>query len=219
METVKITLTGTTPLLLHADNIEWADAMEEWKNNADNRKASKPGDDRTPPWRWIGALTYDDPETGLVALPSDYIMASTMGGASQVPLGKGKLTFKSLSQSGLICTEMFFPLLVNGKTISMQDINACKKLKTFKENAELAKVLGFSLFTKRAKVGQAKHIRVRPRFDKWSVTGEMLITDDQITKPILQHILTLAGRLKGMGDWRPGAGHPGPWGMFKAVVD
>src|SRR6516164_8996576 len=53
---VNVELTSKAPMLMHADNIEWADAMEEWKNEPSNKAASKAGDDRTPPWRWIGCL-------------------------------------------------------------------------------------------------------------------------------------------------------------------
>jgi len=90
MKTVTVTITGSTPLLMHADNIEWADLMEDWKNNPKNKAMSKAGEDRTPPWRWIGCLNYDDPKTGVVTLPSEYIMASVMGGAAQVPTRQGQ---------------------------------------------------------------------------------------------------------------------------------
>lgn len=219
METAKVTLTGKMPLLMHADSIEWADSMEEWKNNPDNKAKSKAGDDRTPTWRWIGCLNYDDPKGGVVTIPSEYIMRSIMGGAADVPTGKGKKTFKAQSQSGLLCSDFHWPLLVNGKTIPMSEINECRKLKTFKEQQAAAESLGFSLFVKRAKIGASKHIRVRPRFDNWSASGEIVIVDEQITKKVLQQILDISGRLKGLGDWRPGAPTPGPFGMFQATVN
>lgn len=218
MDTAKVNLTGTMPLLMHADNIEWADYMEEWKNNPENKAKSKAGDDRTPPWRWLGCLNYDDKDNGVVTIPSEYIMRSIMGGAAMVPTGKGKGTFKSLSQSGLLCAEFHWPLLINGKTIKMHDLQPCREFKTFKENVELARELGFSLFVKRAKIGASKHVRVRPRFDNWSASGEIIITDDLISKQTLSTILNLSGRLKGLGDWRPGAPTPGPFGMFTAEV-
>src|SRR6185503_2282315 len=124
METREIKLTGTTPLLMHADSIDWADQMEEWKNNPDNRAKSKAGDDRTPPWRWIGCLNYNDPKAGVVTIPSEYIMRSIMGGGAEVPTGKGKKTFKAQSQSGLLCSEFHWPLLVSGKEIPMKAVNA-----------------------------------------------------------------------------------------------
>lgn len=218
MKTVSVTLNGTTGILMHADSIDWADLMDDWKNNPKNKAMSKAGDDRTPPWRWLGCLNYDDPNTGIVTIPSEYIMRSIMGGAAEVPTGKGKKTFKAQSQSGLLCSEFHWPLLIGGKTISMRDINACKGLETFREQKDAAEMLGFSLFVKRAKIGASKHIRVRPRFDDWSATGKIIITDSQITPAILGQILEIAGRTKGLGDWRPGAPTPGAFGMFEATV-
>lgn len=217
MKKVRVEITGTTPLLMHADNIDFADEMDAWKNNPKNKGASKAGDDRTPPWRWIGCLNYDNP-TGVVTIPSEYIMRSIMGGAAEVPTGKGKKTFKAQSQSGLLCEDFHWPLLIGGKTISMADIKTCRDLETFKENVSVAEMLGFSLFTKRAKIGASKHIRVRPRFDNWAISGQIMIIDKEITMDKLQVILDISGRLKGLGDWRPGAPTPGPFGMFTAKV-
>lgn len=218
METVTVTIIGATPLLMHADSIEWADKMEAWKNDADNKAKSKAGDDRTPPWRWLGCLNFDSWTDGIVTIPSEYIMRSIMGGAAQVPTGKKQGTYKALSQSGLLCEQMHWPLLVNGVPIQMRDVTKCQGFKTFAENVQCSEALGFSLFMKRAKIGQSKHIRVRPRFDNWSISGNILITDEQITPTVLQKILDIAGRTKGLGDWRPGAPTPGPFGMYKAVL-
>lgn len=219
METVDVILTGKTPLLMHADSIDWADKMDAWQHDPQNKKKSKSGDDRTPPWRWIGCLNFDDPDSGFVTIPSEYIMRSIMGGAAEVTTGRGKKTFKSQSQSGLLCADLHWTLKVNGSCISMQSVNACKKLPTFVEQMAAAEEMGFSLFVKRARIGAKKHIRVRPRFDNWSASGEIIITDDEITKPILRTILDIAGRTKGLGDWRPGASTPGPFGTFSAVVE
>lgn len=219
METAKVKLTGKTPLLMHADSIDWADKMDEWRADPKNKAVSKAGDDRTPSWRWLGCLNFDDPKNGVVTIPSEYIMRSIMGGAAEVPTGRGKKTFKAQSQSGLLCSDFHWPLLIDGKTISMKAVNECKNLKTFKEQCAAAEELGFTLFTKRAKIGATKHIRVRPRFDNWSSQGEILIHDEQITKSILGQILDISGRLKGLGDWRPGAPTPGPFGMFSAEVN
>lgn len=216
--TVKVQLDGLTPLLMHADNIEWSDAMEAWKNDPKHKAESKAGDDRTPPWRWIGCLNYDDPQSGVVTIPSEYIMRSIMGGAAEVPTGKGKKTFKAQSQSGMMCAEFHWPLLVAGKSIPMADIQEFRAIQDFSEHAKLTQALGFSLFVKRAKINGSKHVRVRPRFDNWSVSGELIITDPQITDDVLDNILSIAGRMKGLGDWRPGSPTPGPWGMFEAKI-
>jgi hypothetical protein len=80
------------------------------------------------------------------------------------------------------------------------------------------KALGFSLYLKRARIGQSKHIRVRPRFESWSATGELVVVDDQITEAVLTDILEVAGKYKGLGDWRPSSKTPGTFGMFNASL-
>ncbi len=217
MKTYKVKITGTMPLLLHSDNIEWADRMDEWRKNSKNKQKSKAGDDRTPPWRWIGCLYHDK---SILTIPCENIMRCIMEGAKDVPTGKGKKTFKAQSQSGIHSGSYQWPLLVAGKTIAMKGINALlDEDLSFAQQIKAVSNLGFSLFMKRARVGQAKHIRVRPRFDEWATIGELVVTDVQITKEILEDILDIGGRLKGLGDWRPGSPTPGPFGMFTAEVE
>lgn len=218
MLNVKVVIKGLTPLLMHADNIEWADMMEEWRKDPSNKAMSKAGDDRTPPFRWIGSLNTDGQ---IVTIPSEYIMRCLMEGGAQVPTGKGKKTFKAQSQSGLLCPEFHWPLHINGSgaTINMSDINDLKTKAHFVEHVEGARKLGFSLFVKRVRVGQSKHIRVRPRFEQWSTEGRIVIMDEAITVKILRQILELAGRYKGLGNWRPGSPTPGQFGMFEATVE
>jgi hypothetical protein len=217
METYKVTITGKTPLLMHADNIDWADSMAAWKEDPENTNSGKAGDDRTPAWRWIGCL-YHDGES--VCMPSDNLMRCAMEGGAMVPTGKGKKTFKAQSQSGMMIGEPFWKLKINGSgaTIDMAKINPLLKEKNFTVHREAVADLGFALFLKRAKIGAAKHVRVRPRFDAWSATGTINVWDEQITKQVLRNILTYAGQYKGLGDWRPGSKTPGALGMFSAEV-
>lgn len=218
-QSFRVQLEGRMPLIMHADNIEWADRMEAWKNDPDNKSQSKAGDDRTPPYRWMGCLNYDDPKTGLVTIPAEYIMRCAMAGAAEVPTGKGKKTFKQQSQSGILSLELHWCFRIDGKPIAMEDILELQGLKTFKEHVEAVEDLGFTLFVKRVKIGQQKHIRVRPQFRRWSASGELIVIDDQIDRKVLQTIFDIAGRLKGLGDWRPSAPQaPGPFGTFAAQV-
>ena len=83
MRTYAVTLTGKTPLLMHHDNIEWADFMDEWKSNPDNKAGSKAGDDRSPAWRWLGAAYHDGKN---FAMPQANIMRCLMEGGAMVPV-------------------------------------------------------------------------------------------------------------------------------------
>lgn len=212
-----VTLTGITPLLMHADNIDWADVMDAWKNDPRNKKGSKAGDDRSPAFRWIGSTYFE--EGGFVGVPADNLMRCLMEGGAMVPVpgAKGGKTFKSQTQSGLMIGELLWPL---EPRIAAAEILALRDETDFGVHKRRAEELGFRLFVKRVKnPGSAsKHIRVRPRFDQWSISGTVLVSDEQITQSVLQDIFSFAGRYKGLGDWRPSSKTPGTFGMFLAVV-
>lgn len=217
MRTYEVTLTGKTPLLMHSDNIEWADAMDAWKLNPDNKKNSKAGDDRTPAYRWIGSLYHDDE---VLAIPSDNIMRCLMEGGTMVlvPGGKSGKTFKAQTQSGCMSEEAYWPLKVGGKTVAIDPIMDLESEPDFGKHRAYAAANGFELYMKRAKIGSSKHLRVRPRFNHWSATGRLVILDDQLTEQVLRDILRFAGQYKGLCDWRPSSRTPGPFGMFSAEI-
>ena len=218
MPTYEITLTGTQPLLLHADNLDWSDQMDAWKNDKDNKSASKAGDDRSPAWRWIGSLYHDGEH---VVMPAANIMKSLMDGGVMVPVpgGKNGKTFKAQTMSGIIPAAVNWPILIAGEPIPVANVLALKREKNFDKHKETVGQLGFSLFLKRAKIGASKHVRVRPRFENWSVKAIVVVQDDQITMDVLADIVQMAGKFKGIGDWRPGSTKsPGAYGMFEGSV-
>jgi len=87
----------------------------------------------------------------------------------------------------------------------------------FDKQSDSVRKLGFRLFLKRAKIGTSKHVRVRPRFDSWSVRGEIETLAPELTFEVVSQLFQLAGRV-GLCDWRPGCKTPGPFGMFAATV-
>ena len=218
MRKYSVTITGKTPLLMHSDNIEWADFMEDWKNDPANKKSSKAGDDRSPAWRWLGSVYHDGK---VVSMPQANIMRAIMEGGAMVPVpgGKSGKTFKSQTQSGMMCVEPFWPININGETIAWSDIEVLQAEESFKAHRDAARELGFDLLVKRAKIGASKHVRVRPEFAAgWQARGTLAVWDDQITDTTLGQILEYSGQYKGLGDWRPGGKTPGPYGMFEAAI-
>jgi hypothetical protein len=213
MMKVAFELTGTMPLLMHADLVEEADKLEAWRKAPENKNVSKPGDDRSPPWTWQSYL-YTDGEH--VVMPQDNLMVCLRMAATQLILKKQK-TFKEISQSGMVMNSEYLTFRNAGKQIAVADLLAIREL-PFQSQADAARDLGFRLWIKRARVGQAKHIRVRPRFESWSVSGSVIVTAPEITVDVLQKMFQLAGRV-GLCDWRPGCKTPGPFGMFSAVID
>jgi hypothetical protein len=218
MRRYQITITGTQPLLLHADSLEWSDSMDAWKNDKDNKKGSKAGDDRSPAWRWLGTLYHDNEH---ILFPAANVMKSLMDGGVMVPVpgGKSGKTFKAQTMSGILPTQAGWPVLINGKPIPVAKLLKLNGVKEFDKHKEVALAHGFSLFLKRAKIGQSKHVRVRPRFEKWSLIPVVTVLDEQITTQVLSDIAEMTGKFKGVGDWRPGSPKsPGSYGMFEATV-
>ena len=217
MRRYSVTITGKSPLLMHWDNITWAEAIKRWREVPENKKYKVAGDDRSPPWTWLGALYHDGTS---IAMPSDNLMRVCMeGGASVlVPGGRSGKTFKAQTQSGMLVHEEFWPVLVGGKPISVAPFLKLEGEMDFAKHEKLAADHGFILYTKRAKIGASKHVRVRPRFDHWSLRGEVDVWDDQITLAVLSDVLKMAGDYKGLGDWRPSSKTPGPFGRFEAAV-
>ncbi len=117
--TYRVYIEGQTPLLLHNDNIEWADHLKEWRTSPENKKKSVAGDDRSPAFTWLGSL-YED--SGVAIMPSDSLMRCLMEAGAQVPVPGGKhgKTFKSQTQSGMAVRGIGWPLLVKGASLQKE---------------------------------------------------------------------------------------------------
>lgn len=209
---VGFTLTGQSSMLMHADNIIEADALEAWRKDPKNKNISRAGDDRSPAWTWQSYLYHDGEH---VVIPSDNLMACLRTAGTQLILKK-QTTFKAVTQSGMLCESEFLELSTSAGKLSIADIVSIRDLE-FYQQAEWAEKHGFRLFAKRAKVGSSKHIRIRPRFDRWTVKGVMIVTAPELIFAVVQKLFELAGNI-GLCDWRPSSGKPGPFGMFRSEV-
>lgn len=214
MKRYKFELTGITPLIMHADDINGADELKAWRSDPKHKNLSVPGDDRSPPWTWQTYLYRNDTH---VCIPPDNIMRALMKAGTQFKL-RGQTTFKALTQSGLIIEGQdgcdFF---VGGKQIALSTLP--DRSAPFAEHVKAVRKQGYALHVKRAKVNTAKHIRVRPIFDGWSVRGVARVVAPEITEEIFGQLLQLAGRVAGLCDWRPDAPKsPGPFGQFDVTV-
>ncbi len=220
VRTYEVTLTGKSPLILHHDDIEWADETDAWRKAPENQaSAGKKGDDRRPAWTWIGCLYHDGEVLTIPA--AENIMRCIRDGAAAIPIPKGRngKTFKAQSQSGIIPVETDWPLLVKGKPVPCKPIHALIGESDFGKHVELAKKMGFHHRVQRAAIGKAQHGRVRPKFTDWSLRGLIYVTDDLLTTPVVVDIFRIAGDQKGLGDWRPSARMaPGPYGRCDASV-
>lgn len=214
---VNFELTGVTPLLMHADDVDAADEIKAWQKAKENKDASVKGDDRSPPWTWIKYVYTDGNH---LALPQENLMATVRAAGAKIaiPSSKRSETFKKLSQSGLVTDSEYCRFLSNGKQVPIKDIYKFKD-RPFSEHKKAVAEMGFDLSVKRAKVGQAKHVRVRARFDHWSVEGTVTVGEPLITFDILREMFDIAGDKVGLCDWRPGSpSSPGPYGRFTSKL-
>jgi len=212
MKKFKFTLTGLMPLLMHADSIEGSDELQEWRRDPTNKDVTVAGDDRSPTWTW---QTYCYHNGQHIVMPSENIMVALRQAGSQIILKKQK-TFKEITQSGLLVDGESCEFRCAGKQVKWIDILSLRD-KTFSQQSAACKKLGFDLFAKRASVNKKKHVRVRPKFPVWSVSGEIMVLKPEITGDILKTLFELAGK-GGLGDWRPSGKTPGPYGQADAVV-
>ena len=214
MDRYNVTLKGETPLLMHADNLEWSGVMKRWQKDPANKSKGAAGDDRMPGFTWIGYL-YQHGNN--VCMPSDNIMTVLREGGAKCPTGKGQKTYKSLTQSGLIVDQENWHLFnpTTGEMYELDGLDAITQEEDYDIHEQYALDHGFELFAKRAKIGMAKHVRVRPRFDSWGASGSITVLDASITKDVLTNILTFAGAYSGLCDWRPSSPRsPGSFGRF-----
>lgn len=206
-------LTGTTPLLMHNDNLDASDNLKAWIKAPENKGKSEAGDDRTPAWTWKGCCYTDGTH---LTVPEDNVRACLTAGATKV-IKRSPETFKKYISSGIMFPAPYLTLLINGKQLPVNKIEAIEGV--YREQCQAAKALGFRLLAKRATVGTSKHVRVRPQFDSWSVSGEIIVLDSMFTLDILKTIFAQSGFYVGLCDWRPGAPKkPGPFGKFTAEV-
>lgn len=207
MRSYSVELEGLTPMLMHFDNIEAQDEI-----NAKGRTGGKAGDDRYPADTWKTYLYLNDKA---VVIPAANLLSSLLKVGGSISIG-GKKTLKAASQS-LFFSNVYLHFKNGGKTIERGPVEAIKG--EFKGQREQVDKLGFALLLAPCRVNGKRHVRVRPMFNQWTVSGDFQTDDPDLTLDRLKQLFSLAGMRAGLGDWRPGSpSKPGPYGRFKATV-
>lgn len=187
METIKITIKGIAPMLMHSDVT--ANPLDPWtkKLKEFTSKRKKTDEDHLEISKIeFQASMYWDPKKGYY-MPSQNIEACLLASAKMFKLGT------TIKQAVLISE--------NG-TFDFPDKN---------KNPETLYNDALYVDMRTVKVQQAKNVRTRPIFTEWSSKFEILLDTDKMNIADLKNILQNAGKYAGLGDYRP------KYGRFEVV--
>lgn len=179
LNNLQLTIIGKRPLVMH--NGQLADPLNPYAQELAKLTATRKKTDemhtRIGKLEFEASLYWDD-EMDCPVITSETIERCIVEGAQKSRLGK---QFKA----GVYCTEPVFRLNHKGpKTI------------------EGLYKAGF-YFRKLVRVQSSRMARTRPRFDEWSVDIELEYSPDLVNEEHIIKALSDAGKLVGIGDWRP----------------
>ena len=183
LPSVQIQFQGVSPLLCH--NGQTADPRNTYakamKAVSGKRKKTDADYDEMARLEWLAGLYRID---GDLVLP-DYVIESAMI--------KGAMKSKRGPQAkcGLFFTE-HASLQFDGKPDVIDD----GTLTDMFESGQFTHTIG-------VKVGMAKVMRTRPVFRNWSITATAQYDPDVLNLREVEEIAMDAGKLVGIGDWRP----------------
>lgn len=203
LPTVQICLQGVSPLLCH--NGQTADPRNTYakamKAVSSKRKKTDADYDEMARLEWLAGLyrfkvvTKDNPDSAVedLVIP-DYVIESTIiGGAKKSKRGPQ-------AKCGLFFTD-HAPLYFTGKPDKIND----ETLAEMFASGDFTHTIG-------VKVGMAKVMRTRPIFRNWSLKALCQYDPDVLNLRDIEEIASDAGKLVGLGDWRP------KHGRFEAEV-
>ncbi|MGR0185432.1 hypothetical protein [Azospirillum aestuarii] len=182
-ETLKFKIIGVSPLLMH--NGQLADPLNLFaKSIAEiSSKRKKTDADHVEMGRreFYGSLYMSG---GRPCIPGEMMEAVLIAGAKKEKKG-------NQAKAGIL-VENNSPLLYDGPTTA-EDLWADERFR----------------LRVPVKVGTAKVMRTRPRFDNWSAEIEVKFLPTMVNAREVKSFLQAAGEQVGIGDWRPRFGRFG----------
>lgn len=188
MKTIKVKISGTTPLLQHKMTEEELFGLLGAKGS---RKKDK--EDLTP--REIAQKYAYQRKDGTCFIPAEYIVGAFAHVAGDY---KQKNSIRKSIKS--IAKGIFQP--------TKGEYDLCDK----EGNA----LTNFEIDVRKATNHQRGAVAVcRPRFDDWHVTAEFMVDDSLVALETVQQILEDSGRRSGIGSFRVSRG--GYFGQFRVT--
>ena len=182
---MKVRWTGIRPLILH--NARLADPMDEYSARLKELTKSNKGKNKTQArdaeiarCEWEGGLYYDS-ELGPY-VPADMIESAIQNGGKKCSAGKQ-------IQAAVFCTEesVMVPIQYKGP----RDLDGLYADPAFR-------------MRKSVRVGNVRVMRTRPMFPTgWKLEFSVEFDDSVVDANTVLRAMQDAGRLVGLGDWRP----------------
>lgn len=184
---VRVTIEGTSALLLHSDKgaDPLSDAARELKAVSSKRKKSEEDYREMQRIEWMAGLYVDG---GRVVVPVENIRATIRDGAKLSKMGK----------------EISRKVFIDGEFVPLEH----KGPKDFEKLFEDARFRD----TRSVRVGQQRVMRTRPRFTEWALTFTAYWEPSAFDAVLFRQCLESAGKFIGLGDFRPDKG--GTFGRF-----
>jgi len=183
LNTIQITILGESPLLLH--NGQTADPRNTYakamKAVSSKRKKTDADYDELARLEWLAGLYRFRDE---LVVPDYVLEAAFINGAKKSkrgPQAKCGLFFAEHAVLGFAGK----PSAINDQTLSQ-----------LFDSGECTHTVG-------VKVGMAKVMRTRPMFRNWSLKATAQFDPDVLNLRDIEEIAADAGKLVGLGDWRP----------------
>lgn len=179
MKTIKVTLKGTEPLLMHscAGANPLNPISKKLKEYSSKRKKTEEDYTNMCYLEWELGLYYND-EVGIY-IPRECIEAALVEGGK--PFRKGSDIQKYCS-----VTEIYIPLDYG-----------CKKTKDELKYDERFRDI------RAVNIKQSKVMRTRPRFNNWGLTFNLVYNENKIDFDTIVQALDYSGNYVGLCDYRP----------------
>jgi hypothetical protein len=186
---VRISITGTAPLIVH--NIRLAnplDPIAKAMKQISSKRKKTDEDFEALAWLEFEGSFYMAPDVGPV-IPGANVEKCIVEGARITKAGKQV-------ERGLFVIDNEAPLLYDGP----RDVDGLWAREEFRSVMAV-------------KVGQSRIMRTRPIFKTWALDADAEVDLGLLSLPDLRSILTDAGNMVGLGDYRP------RYGRFTALVE
>ena len=185
-------VTGVSPLLMHSDRASnpMSEIAKQIREISSKRKKTEEDHAEMIRLDWLAGLYLDD--SSRVAVPVNNIRACFRDGAKITREGK----------------EISRKLQIDADAVPLEYVGP-KGVEALWKDGKFLDVRGVGIQGKRVQ-------RARPIFRAWALSFEAWWVTEDLDVDTVSRIATTAGRLVGMGDYRPDKG--GTFGRFTVEV-